>query len=438
VIPEWFVEQTSAPTHDVHGPELRFKVDAQIFSHGWELPARLTGEGGRSGRGIPADARSKPGSGGQMIAFVPSLDLVVARQTGGSGGWQYEEFLRRACAAVAEIPPANPPADAPGGKVTGGKVLGIRGTRFTLDGEPTFLLGMSYYGALGAPEEFIRRDLDDLERHGFNWLRVWATWGAFDRDVSAVDAEGGPREPFLGRLKWMVAECDRRGLVVDVTLTRGDATAGGAIPSFEAHRRAVETLVGALKEHRNWYLDLANERDVRDARHVPAEELKALRERVRGLDPRRLVTASFGGHDLDEADLREALLTIGIDFVAPHRPRDADSAGRTEAATRECLATMRAIGRSAPVHYQEPFRRGYGRWEPTASDFLTDLRGAVDGGAAGWCLHNGSSRGAPEERPRRSFDLHARRLFDQLDKEEREVVARAASQVHRAGKAQKP
>ena len=102
VIPEWFVEQTAAPTHDVHGPEMRFKVNAQIFSHGWELPARLTGEGGRSGRGIPADARSKPGSGGQLIAFVPSLDLVVTRQTGSSGDWQYEEYLRRACAAVID------------------------------------------------------------------------------------------------------------------------------------------------------------------------------------------------------------------------------------------------------------------------------------------------------------------------------------------------
>jgi CubicO group peptidase (beta-lactamase class C family) len=448
VIPKWFVEQTAAPTHDVRGPELRFKVNAQIFSHGWELPARMTGEVGRSGRGIPPDARSKPGSGGQLIAFVPSLDLVITRQTGSSGGWEYEEFLRRACAVVVDAagqePKPNPPADTnrgegkvapnPGARneeATAGTVFGLRDTRFTLNGEPRFLLGISYYGGLGAPEELVRRDLDDLKRHGFNWLRVWATWSAFDRDVSAVDGDGRPREPFLGRLKWLVAECDQRGLVVDVTLTRGDRANGGAIPNLEAHRRAVETLVGTLKEHHNWYLDLANERDVRDARHVPAEELKALREQVRRLDPERLVTASFGGHDLDEADLRDALLTIGVDFVAPHRPRDAGSASQTEAKTRTCLATMRAIGRAVPVHYQEPFRRGYGRWEPTASDFLTDLRGAVVGGAAGWCFHNGSRRGEPEDRPRRSFDLHAWRLFDQLDEEEREVVARAAAETHR-------
>jgi hypothetical protein len=316
-----------------------------------------------------------------------------------------------------------------GRNASGGTVLGVRGTRFTLDGEPTFLLGMSYYGGLGAPEDFVRRDLDELKRHGFNWVRVWATWNAFDQDVSAVNIEGGPREPFLGRLKWLVAECDRRGLAVDVTLTRGKGTNGGAIPNLQAHRRAVETLVGALKEHRNWYLDLANERDVRDARHVPGEELKALCDQVRMLDPERLVTASFGGHDLDEADLREAMRTIGLDFIAPHRPRDAGSAGRTDARTRECLAMMKAMGRNAPVHYQEPFRRGYGGWEPSSNDFLADLRGALAGGAAGWCLHNGSSRGAVDGHPRRSFDLRSKRLFDQLDAEEREVVGRASRLV---------
>jgi CubicO group peptidase (beta-lactamase class C family) len=100
VVPEWFVDETAGPTHQVRTPEMRWKLNPQIFTHGWELPAFLTGEDGRSGAGIPADARHKPGSGGQLLAFVPSLDLVVTRQTGGSGPWEYEEYLRRACAAV--------------------------------------------------------------------------------------------------------------------------------------------------------------------------------------------------------------------------------------------------------------------------------------------------------------------------------------------------
>ncbi|MCU0871490.1 MAG: beta-lactamase family protein [Pirellulaceae bacterium] len=97
VVPRWFVEETAAPTHNVKEPELRFRRAAESFSHGWELPARLT-----DGRGdnIPPDARFKPGSGGQLIAFVPSLDLVVTRQTGSSGSWDYEQYLRLACEAV--------------------------------------------------------------------------------------------------------------------------------------------------------------------------------------------------------------------------------------------------------------------------------------------------------------------------------------------------
>ena len=105
VIPPWFIEETGAPTHHVTTPEMRWKFNPQIFSHGWELPARHQGASGRSGAGLPADARSKPGSGGQLIAFVPSLDLVITRQTGGSGEWEFEEYLRRACAAVLPVTP---------------------------------------------------------------------------------------------------------------------------------------------------------------------------------------------------------------------------------------------------------------------------------------------------------------------------------------------
>ena len=48
------------------------------------------------------------------------------------------------------------------------------------------------------------------------------------------------------------------------------------IANLEAHERAVEVIVQALKPHRNWHLDLANERDVRDARYVSVVELTEL------------------------------------------------------------------------------------------------------------------------------------------------------------------
>jgi predicted amidohydrolase len=315
---------------------------------------------------------------------------------------------------------ANDPAPAPSQTL-----LGVEGTGFTLNGRPVFLLGISYYGALGASEDFIQRDLADLQRHGFNWLRVWANWGAYDNDIAAVDGHGRPREPFLGKLKRLVAECDRRGLVVDVTLTRSpgwEKTQGARLPDLAAHRHAVETLLRELKPYRNWYLDLANERDVRDQRFVSFDELKELRAGARLLDPQRLVTASAGG-DISREDLREYLLTARVDFICPHRPRTALSPGQTEAMTGEYLKWMKEHGRTVPVHFQEPFRRGYGQGSLAADDFFTDLRGARAGGAAGWCFHNGDQRAASDRRPRRSFDMRTQRLFDQLDAEELQLVA---------------
>jgi hypothetical protein len=310
--------------------------------------------------------------------------------------------------------------------------LGIDGARFTINGQPVFLLGFSYYGALGASNGIIRADLDQFQRLGFNWLRVWATWDAFKHSISAFDPQGHPREPYFSRLKSLVADCDRRGLILDITLSRQNTSSGGKpapgegqLPNFESHLRAVESLSTALKGFPNWYLDLGNERDIRDRRFVPADELKRLRDRVRELDTNRIVTASFGGHDLSENDIREALVEIGCDFLARHRPRSAKSPSETAAQSRSCLEIMRKLHHVAPLLDQEPFRRGYTDWQPVAADFLADLRGAIQGGAAGWCFHNGSQRGVPGEQPRRSFDLRTRPLWAQLDDEERTFVQQA-------------
>lgn len=325
-------------------------------------------------------------------------------------------FTTAAAAALlglaATVTPARPaPPEKPATE------LGVKGTSFTLGGRATFLLGVSYYAGLGAPEEAIRKDLADAEKRGFNWIRVWATWAAFGNDVSAVDAEGRSREKFLKKLRWLVAECDARGIVVDVTLSRGNGVTGPArLQTPEAHRRAVESVVAALKGRRNWYLDLGNERNIKDKRFVGFGDLKELRALARKLDPGLPVTASHAG-DLTKEEFRE-YLRAGMDFVSPHRPRNADSPGQTEKKTKDCLAWGNELGREVPVHYQEPFRRGFGAWVPKAEDFAADLKGARAGGAAGWCFHNGDERSAKDGRPGRSFDLREKRLFEQLDAEE--------------------
>jgi len=301
-------------------------------------------------------------------------------------------------------------------------VLGLADTRFTVNGKPTFLLGISYYGALGAPEAAIRADLTEMQRRGFNWIRVWATWGAFSNEVSAVGPEGRPREPFIEKLKWLIAQGDARRLVVDVTLSRGNGVTGPVrLSTLAAHRQAVESVVQALKPYQNWYLDLSNERNIRDPRFASFEELQSLRARVRALDPQRLVTASHAG-DLTRDDLRQYVQRVRVDFLSPHRPRNPGSPAQTETKTAEYLAWMKELGTVVPVHYQEPFRRGFGQWQPGAKDFVTDASQARQSGAAGWCFHNGDQRDARDGQPRRSFDLRTRRLFEQLDAVERQAL----------------
>jgi hypothetical protein len=302
--------------------------------------------------------------------------------------------------------------------------LGLEKTQFTVNGKPTFLLGISYYGALGAPKEFVLADLDDMQKCGFNWMRVWATWAAFGNDASAVDGEGNPRKAQLSELQWLVEECDRRGIIVDVTLSRGNGLVGPPrLKSPETSNRAVKNIVAALKPYRNWYLDLANERNIKDERFVSFDELVEMRKLVRSLDAERLVTASHAG-DITLDDLRQYLIDVGVDFISPHRPRDAHSPGQTANQTKNYMQRMKELGRIVPVHYQEPFRRGFSPddFEPKAEDFLTDLKQAKTSGAAGWCFHNGGQKDKPDSKPRRSFDMREKRLFEQLDEEEKKFV----------------
>ncbi|NUM53180.1 MAG: hypothetical protein HUU46_06025 [Candidatus Hydrogenedentes bacterium] len=310
-----------------------------------------------------------------------------------------------------------------------GPVLGIDGFSFTLNDKPVFLLGASYYGALGSErEEFIEQDMDDFAAHGFNWVRVWATWADFDNNVSAVATNGLPRQPYMARLERLCELASVRGIVVDVTVTRGKPP---AFPSnFPEHLAVMNCLAKGLKRFRNVYFDIGNERNVGDERHVPIKEVGDLVRAVKQIDPDRLCTASDGG-DLSKEATIELVEIGGADFICPHRARVEESPMQTAGTTRAYRAWLTEGAKAVPVHYQEPFRRDYGNWNPTADDFMTDLENAKDGGAAGWCFHNGANSLTFDKRPRRSFDMRAAegRLFDQLDKVEKEFLSHLRAAV---------
>lgn len=393
-------------------------VGPGYYSFNWWLN-RTNLRGERLLASAPPDTILASGHGGmRALGLIPSLDLIFCWndtriEDQDSSPENPQTLMNRAIGLVVASASTNKK-----GNLTKTE-LGISDTKFTINRKPTFLLGISYYGALGANEKTILNDLEIMQKYGFNWIRVWATWGAFGADVSAVDAvEGAPREPYLTRLKWLVEQCDKRGMVVDITLSRGNDIAGKPrLANYEAHLNAVKTLIVALKDFKNWYLDLSNERNIRDSRYTSFEDLAKLRQVARQLNPELLITASHAG-DLSAEELKRYLKEVKVDFIAPHRPRDPDSVKETGNKTVSYFQLMKEIGIVKPVHYQEPFRRDFGKWQPKAEDFLTDLDYARSSGAAGWCFHNGDNRAANDGKPRRSFDLRVGSLFTQLDEEE--------------------
>jgi hypothetical protein len=398
-------------------------VGPGYYSFNWWLN-RTNAEGQRLFPPAPSDVVVASGHGGMRVLYlVPSEDLIVCWNDSGIDDHDRSPGnpgtkMNLAAQLIQESVVVSNSRQA-GGDAAKKTAFGISGRRFTVSGRETFLLGLSYYGGLGAREEFVQADLDDAVRYGFNWIRVWANWRAFGADAAAVDGEGNIVPEGMIRLKSLLDECDRRGLVVDISLSRGNGVSGPPrLQTRDAHQRAVENLVNELRAWRNWYLDLSNERNIRDKRYASFDDLASLRRWVRELDPHRLVTASHGG-DISREECERYVKEVGVDFLTPHRPRSKEAPATTELETRHLLEWSALSGRGVPVHHQEPFRRGYDTWQPSARDFQTDLEAAKKAGAAGWCFHNGDQRKRDDGRPRRSFDLREQRLFDQLDEEEK-------------------
>jgi len=303
--------------------------------------------------------------------------------------------------------------------------LGITkdGRFFTVDGRPTYLNGISYYSALSlADPNQVRADLNDMAADGFNWIRVWAHWNSEGDDICALNADGKVREPYLSRLKSLVKMCNERKIIVDVTMARDRKQA------FAGYLEGARALARELKPCRNVYLDVGNERDVQDNRYVSFEEIGELTRAIKEIDPKRICTAS--GVPGSQANL-DQYLKAGCDFIAPHLDRGQGSSAKTVGAIKELIVWMNALNHRVPIHLQEPFRRGYTDYQPTVEDFFRDDSGGKIAGAAGWCLHNGSSRISKDHRPFRSFYMGGNegRLYKQLDAVELEAAGGLDDQI---------
>ncbi len=283
--------------------------------------------------------------------------------------------------------------------------LGISadGRFFTLNGIPTYLNGVSYYGAQTiTTASYVTQDLDDMVADGFNWIRVWMYWTdpVTGEDVSVMTDDGTVRTTYMNRLKTLITECNTRGMIVDCSFNRDGNNSWVGPTNQTQHLAAVQTLATELYSYTNIYFDLANECDVTDSRYVSPSELSALRARAKQYKPGVLCTASQTPSSA--TDLYNKYISPGLDFISPHLCRDSTCPALTLGKVKDFISWMGSYGVRMPVHLQEPFRRGYGSWQPGTSDFLRDCIGGKNADGAGWCLHNGSNYGSA---PYRSFRM---------------------------------
>jgi hypothetical protein len=301
------------------------------------------------------------------------------------------------------------------------QVLGIQGSKFTVDGAPRFLVMFSYFAALrptganatgsnipalwSAHKAELAAHFAGLRARGFDGIRVFPSWhytlsgtcGQTVSDGAAVINRDGSLNFAAGQRLLEVIELARQHrLVVDVTWAI--ECAGPTVPyamSKAAYFQALTWITAAMAGgYKNAFFDLENEYNYAVCLGVPNQKPAFTRADwaaaigpIRAADPTRIVTASVTiDRDLAIADAQ----AIGFDVVAFHDPRTYSGNTPVWPGQTRAVAAAARLQTTKPIYFQEP-----DRYRPTgvesnltALHFLTALQGAIDGGAAAWTFHN--------------------------------------------------
>lgn len=237
-------------------------------------------------------------------------------------------------------------------------VLGVSGTRFTLDGEDFPFTGLSFFNALYNPafnaDDAARRVwLRRFAAFGVNVLRVWGQWdsrrGFVDTAPGATlyRPDGTLNEVPLARLHHLLAVAAEERMCVELALFAQESWHDGIRLSAEAATRAVAEVTRATASHRNLAIQIWNEFDELALEHA---------ETVKATDAARLVTNSSG--------VAGVLLARGrgeverrLDFLTPHTSRQHDGLiPHWRVAPAEIAYLLARFGK--PVVDDEPARNG--------------------------------------------------------------------------------
>jgi hypothetical protein len=276
---------------------------------------------------------------------------------------------------------------------------------------------VSLFDALGTvpPTD---RDLDALAGWGVNAVRVWAHW-----HTAIYQADGALSVDGRARLLALARRLQDRGLTFELVVLRPGQLPGQPFAVFAsdaARTNAVEAVTAAMRPFRNVIFDLYNEHDHPDG-PISHAAARLLRDRVKALDPQRIVTISSTEYHLVSAagilddkgirNLKEEAgsgpASVRADIVAPHFPRTETWAAATGDRVGAIRAALDRIGARVPIYLNEE-RRANESAHLAPEAYVRARTGAATAGAAGWLFHTAAG-----------FELAKRSFLDALTADER-------------------
>ncbi|MEX2231062.1 MAG: cellulase family glycosylhydrolase [Cyclobacteriaceae bacterium] len=230
--------------------------------------------------------------------------------------------------------------------------LKVKGLGFTLNDEPFFYTGVSFFNAIYNPtfnqnDESRKIWLNKLKTSGINVVRIWGQWdnkrGFVDSnpDATLYEKDGRLQPQKLSTLKKIIQAADELQMVVLFVLFANESWEENIRLSDEASDKAVKTLAEELRPYRNLVFQIWNEFD-----HRTTDYLKI----IKASDPARLVTNSPGWGGV----LGNIQENAALDFLSPHTTRV--ETRQWEIAPKEIAYLLEKYQK--PVVDDEPARRG--------------------------------------------------------------------------------
>ena len=232
-------------------------------------------------------------------------------------------------------------------------VVGIDGTRITLDGQPFPFTGLSFFNAIYNPTFNRTREdrlhwLRTFREYGINVLRIWCQWDFppprnfidVQPDRSTYTDAGDLREEHVERAVEIITDADSLGMVIELCLFSHEKTP--YLPP-EIHAKGTGLLAARLVPYRNLILQIWNEESV---------GWRQIYDAVKAADPARLVTSAPGvSNVLGDDEQNETL-----DLLAPHTIRRTPGVPFWEIAPQQIADLIAKFKK--PVIDDEPARNG--------------------------------------------------------------------------------